>query len=88
MILVENLAQLPLVSDRPAYESRGGHAKLLWKEFQTVITLNHIFRQDGKSNEQEIFHILLSNIRDAIPTLEDWMILMSRCNVDMSFIEN
>ena len=68
--MVGDLAQLPAVGDRPVYESRG-HAKLLWQEFHAVVTLNHIFRQDGQSNEQERFPILLSNIRDANPTLED-----------------
>ena len=53
-----------------------------------MVTLNHIFRQDGQSNENERFPILLSNIRDANPTLEDWMLLMSRCNANMSSIEN
>ena len=67
MILLGDLAQLPLVNDRPVYETREGHAKLLWKEFQIVATLNHIFRQDGQSNEQEIFHVLLSKIRIQTP---------------------
>ena len=44
MILVGDLAQLTPVNDRPVYERKGGHAKLLWQEFQTLVTLNHIFR--------------------------------------------
>lgn len=81
MILVGDLAQLPPVNDRPTYESR---RLLLWEEFKTVVTLSHIFRQDGQSNEKEIFCVLLSNIRDANPTIDDWMLLMSRSNANMS----
>ena len=36
-----------------------------------------MFRQNGQSNEQISFHNLLMNIRDAIPTIEDWKLLMT-----------
>ncbi|XP_059070522.1 uncharacterized protein LOC131040138 [Cryptomeria japonica] len=87
MILVGDLAQLPHVKDRAAYE-RKRHARILWEEFKTVVTLSCIFRQDGQSNEQEIFRLLLTNIRDANPTIDDWMLLMSRSNGNMSIETN
>ncbi|XP_057871644.2 ATP-dependent DNA helicase pfh1-like [Cryptomeria japonica] len=87
MILVGDLAQLPLVKDRAAYESKR-RARILWEEFKTVVTLSRIFRQDGQSNEQERFHRLLTNIRDANPTIDDWMLLMSRSNGNMSIATN
>ena len=67
MILVGDLVQLPLVNDRLVYETREGHGMLLWKEFQIVATLNHIFREDGQRNEKQIFCVLLSNIRIQTP---------------------
>jgi len=42
-----------------------------------VVTLNIVFQQDGQSNEKKNHH-LLTNVRDSIPTLEDWKILMTR----------
>lgn len=87
MILVRDLAQLPPIKDRVAYESKRC-ARILWEEFKTIVTLSCIFRQDGQSNEQEIFHLLLTNIRDANPTINDWMLLMSRSNGNMSIATN
>ncbi|XP_059064477.1 ATP-dependent DNA helicase RRM3-like [Cryptomeria japonica] len=87
MILVGDLAQLPPVKDRVAYESKRC-ARILWEEFKTIVTLRRIFRQDGQSNEQERFRLLLTNIRDANPTIDDWMLLMSRSNGNMSIATN
>jgi hypothetical protein len=36
-----------------------------------------VFRQDGQSNEQKCFRHLLMNVRDAMPTIEDWKLLMT-----------
>lgn len=77
MILVDDLGQLPLVNNKPPYNSRKW-AKLLWEQFKTIITLDHIFRQDRQNSGQEHFWELLMNIRDVKPTLDDWMLLMTR----------
>ena len=68
--------------DKPVYASEG-LAKELWNSFMTVVTLDTVFRQDGQSNEQKTFHHLLMNVRDAIPTLEDWKILMTRTDTSL-----
>ena len=77
IILVGDLGQLPPVMDRPAYACEG-HAKELWNLFTTVVTLDTVYRQDGQSNDQRLFRHLLMNVRDAIPTIEDWKVLMTR----------
>ena len=83
IILVGDLGQLPPVMDKPAYACEG-HAKELWNLFITVVTLDTIFRQDGQSNDQRRFRYLLMNVRDAIPTLEDWKLLMERTDTNMN----
>jgi hypothetical protein len=62
--------------DKPVYAYEGVE-KELWKSFTTVVTLDTMYRQDGQRNEQKCFHHLLMNVRDAIPTIEDWKLLMS-----------
>ncbi|XP_059073343.1 uncharacterized protein LOC131874120 [Cryptomeria japonica] len=85
MILVGDLGQLPLVNDRPAYASNR-RAKLLWEEFKIVVTLDKIFRQDGENIQQQRFHQLLTNLRDANPQIDDWKLLMMRTptNIDVA----
>lgn len=75
--MVGDLRQLPLVNDIPPYQ-RKIQSKLLWEEFKIVITLNHIFKQDRLNSGQERFRLLLTNIRDANPTIDDWILLMTR----------
>ncbi|XP_059064495.1 uncharacterized protein LOC131856654 [Cryptomeria japonica] len=72
---VGDLGQLPPVNDRLPYNSRR-REKLLWEQFTTIITLDHIYRQEGQGSDQERFRQLLMNIRDAKPTLDDWILLM------------
>ena len=76
IILVGYLGQLPPVMDRPIYvgETLG---KYLWTEFTTVIILETIFRQMGIDVTQLRFRQLLTNIRNATPTTEDWTLLWS-----------
>lgn len=41
-----------------------------------MVTIENIFRQDGEDLEQKNFRQLLSNLRDANPTIVDWNLLM------------
>ena len=52
IILVGDLGQLPPVMDKPIYAS-DGQVKGLWNSFTTVVTLDTLFRQDGKSQDQK-----------------------------------
>ncbi|XP_059067928.1 uncharacterized protein LOC131858643 [Cryptomeria japonica] len=83
VILVGDLNQLPLVRDRPAYDSNR-RAKLLLEDFKIVVTLEKIFRQDGEEIQQKQFHELLTNMREAHPTINDWKLLMSRTNSNLT----
>ncbi|XP_057865108.2 uncharacterized protein LOC131072843 [Cryptomeria japonica] len=87
MILVGDLGQLPPVNDRPAYGSNR-RAKLLWEEFKTVITLDKVFRQDGENIQQQRFHQLLTNLRDANPKIDDWKLLMMRTPISLNVVSN
>ncbi|XP_057853551.2 uncharacterized protein LOC131063676 [Cryptomeria japonica] len=82
IILVGDLGQLPPISDKPPYDSNVC-AKLLWQEFKTVVTLDKVFRQDGETEDQQRFHQLLTNIRDAHPTIDDWKLLMTRTDASL-----
>jgi len=70
--LINNISNLLLVD-----------GKLLWQKFTTVITLNRVFRQEGESEDQKRFRQLLTNIRDANPTEDDWKLLMTRTNLNL-----
>ncbi|XP_057846165.2 uncharacterized protein LOC131055866 [Cryptomeria japonica] len=87
MILVGDLGQLPPVNDTPPYNSRR-RAELLWEQFTTIITLDHIYRQEGQGSDQERFRQLLMNIRDAKPTLDDWILLMTRSSMTIDTTTN
>ena len=76
MILVGDLGQLPPVRDKVAYDSRRW-AKILWEEFKILVTLEKVYRKNGEDLEQTKFHQLLTNLRDAKPTIDDWRLLMS-----------
>ncbi|KAH9330971.1 hypothetical protein KI387_003079, partial [Taxus chinensis] len=69
------LGQLPPVTDKPPYDSNR-RAKLLCEAFGTIVTLDKVFRQAGEDEDQKSFRELLANLRDANPTLDDWMLLM------------
>lgn len=49
-----------------------------------MVTLDNVFRQDGEDVEQIQFHQLLTNLREAQPTIDDWKMLMSRTSSNMS----
>ena len=82
IILVGDLGQLPPVMDRPTYACEG-HAKELWNLFTTFVTLDTVYRKYGQSNDQRFFRHLLMNVRDVIPTIEDWKVLMTRTNSNL-----
>jgi ATP-dependent DNA helicase PIF1 len=78
---VGDLGQLPPVKDKPLYAGNT-IGKVLWKNFNIVVTLDTIFRQQGNHPRQATFRQLLNNIRNVEPVIDDWDLLMSR--VDMS----
>ena len=87
MILLGDFRQLPLVKDIPMYAvSSIGTA--LWRTFDTFITLETIFRQQGNSPSQTAFRKLLVNLQNATPTIEYWALLMTRTTSCLSYVEN
>ena len=60
----------------------------LWCTFDTFITLETIFRQQGNSASQTAFRQLLLNLRNATSTVEDWALLMTRTTSCLSHVEN
>ena len=60
----------------------------LWHTFDTFITLETIFRQQGNSPSQTTFQQLLLNLRNATPTFKDWVLLMTRTTSCLSHVEN
>ena len=86
IILVGNLSQLPPVKDVPMYIGTS-HGNALWCSFDTIVTLSTIFHQSGDNLSQIAFRQLLTNIRNAHPTIEDWNLLMSRTNSSISHSE-
>ncbi|XP_057866341.2 uncharacterized protein LOC131073844 [Cryptomeria japonica] len=86
IILFGDLGQLPPVKDIPMYASNS-YGGTLWQTFTTIITLDKIFRQIGEQPTQIAFHELLSDLRNATPTIEDWQLLMSRSSSSLTSVE-
>ncbi|XP_059064840.1 uncharacterized protein LOC131856900 [Cryptomeria japonica] len=86
IILFGDLGQLPPVKDIPMYASTS-YGGTLWRSFITIITLKKIFRQIGDQPAQIAFRALLSNLRNAEPTIADWQLLLSRANSTLSSAE-
>ncbi|XP_059068265.1 ATP-dependent DNA helicase pfh1-like [Cryptomeria japonica] len=82
IILVGDLGQLPPMMDKPLYASHS-IALALWGSFQTVVTLDTSFRQQGASYIQQQFHAILQNIRNANALQTDWEALMSRSSAKL-----
>ena len=61
MILLSDFEQLPLVKDIPLYTS-SSLGSALWRTFDTFVTLNTIFRQQGDNTSQIYFLQLLLNL--------------------------
>ena len=76
LILVGDLGQLSTVRDKPLYIGNIA-GRVLWKYFTKVVTLDTVFRQQGTDPNQVKFKRLLTNIRNANSTVDDWNILMS-----------
>jgi ATP-dependent DNA helicase PIF1 len=83
IILIGDLDQFPPIKDIPLYAS-ASHGSTLWCSFNTMITLQTIFCQQGDDPSQVTFRNILHNIRNAEPSLEDWNLLMSRTNSFLS----
>ncbi|XP_057817259.2 uncharacterized protein LOC131030442 [Cryptomeria japonica] len=86
IILFGDLGQLPPVKDIPMYASTS-YGGTLWRSFITIITLKKIFHQIGDQPAQIAFRALLSNLRNAEPTIADWQLLLSRANSALSSAE-
>ena len=87
LILVGDLGQLPPVRDKPLYVGNTT-GRELWKYFTKVVTLDTVFRQQGTDPNQVKFKRLLTNIRNANPTVDDWNLLMSRTDANMDGTES
>lgn len=57
--------------------------KDLWNSFTIVVILATMFRKDGQSQDQTHFLHLLMNVRDAIPIVYDWKLLMSHIDTSL-----
>ena len=55
----------------------------LWQSFDIVVTVSTVFRQQGTSPAQISFCQLLSNLRNATPTIDDWKLLMTRSKTNL-----
>ena len=77
LILIGDFAQLPPVGDRPLYATdkpdSDGH--ILYRQFDTVVILTEMVRQNGADLEQVVFRDLLLKLQDGESTEEDWQIL-------------
>lgn len=82
IILFGDLAKIPPVKDIPMYASQS-YGKTLWLSFSKVITLIKIFCENGEDPAQIHFRSLLSNLRNAEPTIIDWEALMSRTSSNL-----
>ena len=87
IIILGDFKQLSPVKDIPMYVgSSVGTA--LWRTFDTFITLEIIFRQQGNIPSQTSFLQPLLNLRNATPIVEDWALLMTRTTSCLSHVEN
>ena len=74
IILVWYLGQLPLVIDKAIYSCEG-QVKELWKSFTIVVILDTMFMKIGQKKEQKHLCHLLTNVGDAILTVDDLIII-------------
>ena len=69
IILCSDFGQFPHVKDIPMY-ARSSIGTSLWCIFDTFITLETIFRQQGNIPSQAYFRKLFLNLRNGTPTVE------------------
>ena len=74
---MEDLDQFPPIKDIPLYAS-ASHGSALRNGFNTVITLQTIFYQQGDDPSHVTFKNILHDIKNEKPSLEDWNLLVSR----------
>ena len=70
IILLSDSRQLPPVKDIPMYAGSSVGTSL-WSTFDTFITLETIFQQQGNSPSHTAFRKLLLNLRNATPNVEE-----------------
>lgn len=87
MILVGDLGQLSPIKYKPIYVGNT-IGEVLWKEFNIVVTLDKIFRQEGRDPKKHDFWNLLFNIRNYDPILiVNWELLTSIIDINLSLQE-
>ena len=69
IILLSDFGQFPPVKEIPMYAG-SSIGTALWRTFDTFMTLETIFRQQGNSPSQTAFRKLLLNLQNATPTIE------------------
>ena len=69
IILLGDFGQLLPIKDIPMYVG-SSIGTAIWRTFDTFITLETIFRQQGNSPSETSFRQLLLNLRNATPTIE------------------
>ena len=88
IVLCGDPAQLPPVRAHPVYAHQGAteHIAARFHLFQTVVQLDHPFRQLGDDAGQIRFRELLSRVADCVATEDDWSWLQKRraCCLDAS----
>lgn len=82
-LLFGDFAQLPPVMDLPLYTAtqRSSFSDLgrsVYQCFDKAIILTEILRQQGQSNEQILFRAILSHMRNATLTRDDWQYLLAQ----------
>ena len=87
IIILGGFGQFPPVKDIPMYAGSSIRTAL-WRTFDTFITLETIFRQQGNSPSQIAFRKLLLNLQKATPTVEYWALLMTITTSCLSHVEN
>ena len=61
-----------------AADKPDSHGHILYRQFDTVVILDEMVRQNGSNQEQVMFRNLLLRLRNGESTEEDWQILLSR----------
>jgi ATP-dependent DNA helicase PIF1 len=91
VILFGDFGQLPPVLDLPMYANNASHDRsssnglAAYKQFKEMYELDVIQRQSG--NEQQAFRDILLRLRDGESSLNDWNILTTRFEENLSIEE-
>lgn len=85
VVLFGDIAQLPPVTGISAWLS----TKVpLWRTFDKCVELDHVYRQQGASEERIRWRELLLRLRTGESTVEDWEWLQQRSQAYFSSVQN